>query len=324
MKKLLLASLILIFSFISAQVKFEKGYFITNDGQRHEAFIKNIDWLNNPTEFTYKLDENAPKQTATIKDVKEFQIYGYKKLVRYIGDIDSSSSELSSLSEKKDPENIHKEVFLYELVGGKTNLYSYRDNYVKKYFYSTNDGNIIALIYKQYYFVDTDNSTKIATNNSYKDTLTSLFSDDPKALSLINYCKYYEDDLTKVFSLYNGDGIKKEASGKFNLYLRAGLNFHNLKIENNYLYFTSNYPSKTSFRFGVELEWIMPFNKNKWALIFEPNYYSYKNEENNPKNFYNSSINYYSRFKILKKRLFKNIENLTNNLRYLKKAEICI
>lgn len=32
----------------------------------------------------------------------------------------------------------------------------------------------------------------------------------------------------------------------------------------------------------------------------------------------------YSRFKILKKRLFKNIENLTNNLTYLKKAEICI
>lgn len=38
---------------------------------------------------------------------------------------------------------------------------------------------------------------------------------------------------------------------------------------------------------GLELEYVLPFNKNKWALIFEPNFYSYKNETHIIETVYN-------------------------------------
>ena len=59
MKKLLLILLAFTLQLFSAQIKFEKGYLITNNGERKEILIKNKDWLNNPTEFTYKIAEST-------------------------------------------------------------------------------------------------------------------------------------------------------------------------------------------------------------------------------------------------------------------------
>ncbi|MFC2127619.1 outer membrane beta-barrel protein [Bacteroidota bacterium] len=57
-----------------AQTIFEKGYDIDNDSKKVDCFIINKDWLNNPTEFNYKLVENSPQNTTAIKSVKEFEI----------------------------------------------------------------------------------------------------------------------------------------------------------------------------------------------------------------------------------------------------------
>ena len=97
MKKLLLVLLVFSLQFISAQIKFEKGYLITNDGERKEVLIKNKDWLNNPTEFTYKIAESTEEITGNIANVKEFQVYGYNKLVRYKGKVDVSANNLQNL-----------------------------------------------------------------------------------------------------------------------------------------------------------------------------------------------------------------------------------
>ena len=58
------------------QIRFEKGYFITNENQRTECLIKNVDWKNNPHEFLYKLKDRKETQKGTIQSVKEFGIYG--------------------------------------------------------------------------------------------------------------------------------------------------------------------------------------------------------------------------------------------------------
>jgi hypothetical protein len=57
MRKLLHLSLLLFFSSIAiAQTKFEKGYLISNSGDRVECFIKKEGWKNNTTEIRYKLN----------------------------------------------------------------------------------------------------------------------------------------------------------------------------------------------------------------------------------------------------------------------------
>jgi len=46
---------LMISSGIFAQVNFEKGHFITENGQKTECFIKNEGWESNPSKFDYKL-----------------------------------------------------------------------------------------------------------------------------------------------------------------------------------------------------------------------------------------------------------------------------
>ncbi len=43
---------------ISAQTKFEKGFYLDNNGQKTEGLIKNIDWLNDPKKIDFKANEN--------------------------------------------------------------------------------------------------------------------------------------------------------------------------------------------------------------------------------------------------------------------------
>jgi cellulose synthase/poly-beta-1,6-N-acetylglucosamine synthase-like glycosyltransferase len=58
------------------QNSFLKGYYINNSNERVDCLIKNNDWLNNPTQFEYKLSENSEKKIQTINSVKEFEITG--------------------------------------------------------------------------------------------------------------------------------------------------------------------------------------------------------------------------------------------------------
>ncbi len=66
----------------------------------------------------------------------------------------------------------------------------------------------------------------------------------------------------------------------FNLNLRSGVNLSSLSIQNSYLEFLdTDFGNKLTFRFGVEAEFVLPFNKNKWAIIIEPTYQYFKSEK---------------------------------------------
>ena len=41
----------------------------------------------------------------------------------------------------------------------------------------------------------------------------------------------------------------------------------------------TDFGDKFGFRFGIEAEFILPFNKNKWGIIIEPTYQYYKSEK---------------------------------------------
>jgi len=56
---------------IKAQIKYEKGYFISNNDSKTECLIYNMDWSINPVEFIYKSTEDAKPLTIGIQDVKK-------------------------------------------------------------------------------------------------------------------------------------------------------------------------------------------------------------------------------------------------------------
>jgi len=66
----------------------------------------------------------------------------------------------------------------------------------------------------------------------------------------------------------------------FNLTIRPRLNSSSLTLQNS----VSNsrdidFENKTGLGFGLEVEFILPFNKNKWAIAIEPTYQNFKSEK---------------------------------------------
>ena len=275
--------LLLFFAFFSnAQIKFEKGYVITNDGEKKEVLIKNMDWVVNPTEITYKAGEESPQSTGTPANLKEFGIYGYSKYVTYKGDIDYSTDDLSNLSAQYAPEFKQSTVFLKEIASGDKNLYSYSVKSTVNYLYSDSSG-IQPLIYKKYN--PEGNASQVATNDTYISQLKTIFKDDSNAQSLVSLTKYNKNSLTKIFNAHNqktgssSDEFQAEKkTTKFNLSVRPGVNFYST-LETDKLLGSNGFPSKTNFRIGIEAELVLPFNKNKWSIIFEPNYSAYTSEK---------------------------------------------
>lgn len=267
MKKTLITFILFLGIIISAQIKFEKGYFVTNDGTTHEVLIKNIDWLNSPIDFTYKESENSAEKIAKISDVKEFQVYGYKKLVRYKGKIDNSSKYVSNFSSQKEPEWKDVEVFIYELTSENKKLYSYYGDNNYNFLYSDANNQIQPLIYKEY-TLDGDNG-KILVNDDYKMQLSKVFANDPKAVEMLENVEYSQKSLAKLFTEneINTSSVLKKKNKQFNLYLKPGINFAKFNLNA-----IQTSISKTNAHFEIEAEYLLPFNKNKWAILLSPSY----------------------------------------------------
>ncbi|HEX7868625.1 MAG TPA: hypothetical protein VF455_00785, partial [Chryseobacterium sp.] len=204
MKGIILSITTLFTCITHAQVKFEKGYIINkDDDKKKEVFVKNLDWVNNPDEFTYKIDDKTAELKGNPSNVKEFGVYGFSKYKSYNGSIDTSSSDLSSLSNQSNPENQQVNIFLKELISGDKNLYSYQGSKSSiRFFYSNSDtSEIKSLIYKKYH--PDGNQSLVATNEGYLEQLKTLFGNDAKATALISQTKYNSNSLSKIFKIHN-------------------------------------------------------------------------------------------------------------------------
>lgn len=278
MKKLFLM-LFIAFPLLSiAQIKFEPGYFIENESKT-ECLIKNIAWKNNPTSFEYKLNEADDIKTKNISTVSEFNINESYKFIRTTTNVDRSETALDRLDNSKQPKWNTETIFLKVLVEGKITLYQYEDSNFIKYFFSTeNDAKTEQLVYKEY-LVDGG----VAENNFFRQQLYNLMKDDKFTISRFENLKYKKSDLVKLFAEYNGNsGTKmknlseKQNNGKLNLRFTPGITFNSLDVLNDASNYKLEFGSKISFRIGAELEYILPFNNNKWSLFIDPNYKSFK------------------------------------------------
>src|SRR5699024_10256471 len=99
-----------------------------------------------------------------------------------------------------------------------------------------------------------------------------------KRKELINFFVEYNECQAVEFENY----VEKQVRHKFNLNLRPGLNISSLSVQNySFDLKDFNFDNEIAFRIGVEAEYILPFNKNKWTVAIEPTYQSYKSEQTN-------------------------------------------
>lgn len=283
----------------NAQITYEKGYYIDNSGQKIDCYIKNVDWENNPIKFDFKTTEQSEKQTLALESVKEFSIYNVSKYIRSVVKIDKSSNSTSLLSNDKNPIFEEEKLFLKVLIESEASLFSYKDKRLLRYFYKINDDGINQLVYKEYV---TSNAI-IKENTDFRRQLYENLKCDAISMDDVKNLDYKKTELLNFFLKYNNckeieftnfeDKVKPDL---FNLNIRPGINSSSLSINNNVLFSTAStdYGNALTFRTGLEFEFILGFNKNKWAIIIEPTYQYFKAEGPNDTNSRNTDADYQS------------------------------
>ncbi|WP_375239355.1 hypothetical protein [Aurantibacter sp.] len=274
----------LSFSFINAQNNFEDGYYINNSGDKVNCLIKNIDWKYNPEFITIKNDQSNDSKKININLIKEFSVSDVK-FIRSTVLLERSVEFTNSLSDKFDPELKEETIFLKCLSIGKANLYSYKDSNFIKFFIDNDLNKQEQLVFKSYL-----KDGIVRVNNTYKSLLIFLKNCENINAEDIQKLKYKEKELIEIFNTYNTcydktfeNNFDKKTKGKFNIYPRVGIGSTKGKLEtggNLNTFDDVSYENKPSTFFGLELEYILPFNNNKWAITLEGYNVSYSAEDN--------------------------------------------
>ncbi len=279
----LILSCILIFSgfYSNAQILFSKGYFIDNSGIRTECLIKNADWLHNPKKFDYKMHENATLQMADITGIQEFGIYNHAKFLKQNVKLDTSSADLNNLSISRNPELKDVEILLKVLVEGELSLLLYLDKKTEAYFINYNN-KTEELIYKNY-----KNPTgQITANETYKQQLNTLAKCQNISKTKIENLPYRKhalmglaEDLNRCL---NSEFISYDTRKQLiHVTLKPGINYSSMTFKKPISNAgSSGLGGHPIGRIGLELEYILPFNSNKWSVVFEPSYQAIKGETN--------------------------------------------
>ena len=262
-----------------SQIYFENGYYINNLNQKIECQIKNEDWKNNPTEFEYKVSGTSESQKAQIGAVKEFAIYKGSKHIRAAVHIDRSRDDVQNLTLDRNPLFKTEELFLKVLIEGQANLYEYVDGNLKRYFYNVENSDIEQLVFKKYKLLD----NKIGANNQFKQQLWKDLQCSSITLNDVERLSYKKNELIKFFEKYYEcsnleltSHIPQASSDWFQVSLRPRVSHSSLSIRSNPSSSKdTDFGNKLGVGMGLEFEFILPFNKNKWAIILEPTYQSY-------------------------------------------------
>ncbi len=270
-----------------SQVEFELGYIVDNAGNRTKCYIENKDWKNNPVKFNYKISEQGEVLLGTLSNVSEFGISDILRFQRKKVEIEQSSDLTSELSTKRAPEFKKQLVFLRTLVEGKASLYLFENGTLRNFLYKKNQDSITPLIYKRYRI-----EGSVGANLQFQQQLYSNLSCNGNTGPKVQKLAYKESDLVRFFASFNScAGVeqkhyqKQSSKAMLNLSIRIGAQLSNFEVNRNMLFLSGvsrpvdlDFGNNFSPRFGLELEVVLPYNKNKWALFADPFYQKYASE----------------------------------------------
>lgn len=279
MKSYLVIIIVLFFAISgAAQISFEEGYFINNDGQKIDCLIKNLQWRNNPTTFTYKLSKNGEEKEGTLEQVKEFGVGNESKFCRLKVGIDRSSDDLKELTSRREADLKEETLFLSTLIeGDEVALFTYQNKNLKRYFFKAVNAEVKQLIYKRYLY----DNTKLKTNYTFKSQLDKGLNCNSKSnttnlvyteKSLVKYFKAYFKCKNETYKKYNPRQIKD----RFQLVFKPSVRLNNVTIGQELFQISTPLDPSIGYSFGLSLEYTLPFNNGKWSAIVEPTFQYYK------------------------------------------------
>ena len=144
------------------------------------------------------------------------------------------------------------------------------------FFYKVDDSEVKQLVSRRYLVEEA-----IEVDNSFRQQLFIDLKCRSIGVEDLEGLRYDKRELMPLFIEFNecsnSEYVSYEVNKKkdlFNLSLRPGLNYSGLSMTTSDLQ-EVDFDKEFGFRFGVETEFILPYNKNKWAIIAEPTYQSF-------------------------------------------------
>jgi hypothetical protein len=277
-----------------SQITFEKGYFINSNNEKINCFIKNLDWVNSPTHIYYKVTEDGETLKIEADSLFEFGIGTKIKFIKKQIVIDDIENKANKFNLHKTYKVRNQTSFLKVLIEGEANLYKYESNTQFKYYFSKSNDSIIPLIYYQYVQDGIlQNGQKIRTVEPFKKMLYENLSCNNLEITDFLKLKYQEKPLKDIFLKFNmchnspfTEYRTFDNKAKWVFTPRIGLmnNTIDIAFQNNK---SINYPKTdyteniTNPSLSLEIEYLMPFNKNKFSLVLEPtyDYYNFKHTQ---------------------------------------------
>ncbi|MEL6636130.1 MAG: hypothetical protein AAFW73_13240 [Bacteroidota bacterium] len=272
---------LLLMNTLSGQIRFEPGYLLTNEGERIECLIKNVEWKSNPTKFKYQLREGGETKWGDLESVREFGIGESIKYRRFTVAIDRSSDQQKHLSELREPQFKEETLFLKLLVAGSLDLYYYEEGELRRLFIHQSPVPPEQLVYKRFY----TGPEKVGHNHYFRRQLLDKLKCPEIPSTKILSLEYQADDVVELLLDYERclgtnytDYHSQRTRPQFFLSLRPGWGQASLEVIDRATNLSRlNYPRSSSLRLGIELEMVLAVNQRRWALLFEPNFRTYRN-----------------------------------------------
>ena len=136
-----------------AQTKFKEGYIVSNSHERIDCMIRNLGNEESASSYEYRLIGSKKVDNITlsiITKIEEFGIDNELKCIRALILLDTSRDRISNIKDTI-PEWEEGHAYLKVLVEGElASLYSYYDQGISTFFFSTGDNVIQPLVYKKY------------------------------------------------------------------------------------------------------------------------------------------------------------------------------
>jgi hypothetical protein len=257
----------------TAQIKFKKGYIITKDGEKINCFIKDREWLNEPTTYTYKKAKDGTAFTIDTNNIQELKIAN-RVFIRKLVDIDIPANGSFNLRSRKNTKKVSKELLLERIIDGDLQLFLYDRNSFKKFFIQKNNSEIIQLNYKKY----VDDDDKIKEDNLFRKQLWDNFKCEGDKISNFSRTKYSRKALVSIIKKYASCAnlnisVSKKEKVNFKEFInvspKIGFNSTNLTMfpESN---LSKAYESKVNNfgpSFGAEVEFLLPLLNRKIAIV---------------------------------------------------------
>lgn len=274
MKKYLCLATLFCCLCANAQVKFENGFYVDNSGIKYNVLIQNSDPKDNPTSIKFKNNPDSEVKTVPIDKVQEFQVSD-NYFIRAEVNIDRTPGDLRSLSNDPAPKFTKETLFLKMLLDGKADLFIYTDGSLRRYFYRLDEGAIEQLVYLSY--LKAPNS--VAVNRRYQQQLFNDLQCERIKTNRFSTLEHKTEDLLDLFKDYNTckneeyeTFLGPQVKGGLNFRIKTGAGLSSLDLKKNMAHKGFYFENALEPRIGVELEYVLPFNRNKWGVLAEATY----------------------------------------------------